>query len=90
MDILDVITMLKTVTDAPEGHVSDLVRVSPEEFVTLTAELTERLRHAKDFPQFWDDHVHKHRRHKFYAARVFIATLLMVQVGAIMKPEVGK
>ncbi len=73
-----------------EGHVSDLVNVSPEEFVTLTAELTERMRAAKDFESFWKDHVHKHRRHKFYAARVFISTLIMVQMGAILKPEVGK
>ena len=73
----------------PQGHVSDLVNVSPQEYVALTAELCERLRGASDFNTFWTDHVHKHRKSKLYAARVMIATLFMVQMGAIMAPPKG-
>jgi len=70
-----------------EGHVSDLVHCSPAEFAQLTHEIYSRL--AKwdgSWEDFWKEHVYKHRKSKFFEARVFCTTLLMVQVGAILAP----
>ena len=74
-----------------EGHVSDLVHCSPAEFAQLTHEIYSRL--AKwdgSWNKFWDEYVYKFRKTKLFEARVFVTTMLMVQVGAIMSPEVVK
>jgi hypothetical protein len=78
--------MAKDYVDA--GRISDLVGLSGPEFAAVINEVFSKLQKARtpddmvDWPAFWRDGVLRGDS-KFRDARIMVATLLMVQVGAV-------
>ena len=68
--------------EGEEKHVSDFLGISRQEFESLTHSLFQKVRSEKlDWETFWK--YVRARNGKEHDAAVFLATMIMVQTGAV-------